>query len=138
MRRAARFAVVGTSNTLVDFAVFNALVLLTGIPAVPSGAISYGVGLLNSFAWNRAWTFRDGMRRGLVAEFAYFGVLNSVGLAINSATLWVLLSAWPSANAPGEARDVVILNAAKAVALIASMTWNFLTIRRWVWPAASA
>lgn len=56
--QAVRFATVGVSNTVIDFIVFMLLQSFTGV--VPAQFIGYGAGTLNSYLWNRRWTFAQG------------------------------------------------------------------------------
>lgn len=56
--QAIRFATVGVSNTVIDFVVFMLLQSVTGV--VAAQFIGYGAGTLNSYLWNRRWTFARG------------------------------------------------------------------------------
>src|SRR5271154_7439874 len=115
----SKFAVVGVLNSGVDFGILNSLMLLTG---VSSGAgflgfksISVTLGVINSYLWNKYWTFdaakSAGARRELIAFMAVTVVavvLNIVGADIIvtgigaphgfSAKLWANIGAIP---APG-------------------------------------
>jgi putative flippase GtrA len=82
-----RFNVVGASNTAVDLLMFFVLVHL----AVPSGwaqAIGYGCGILNSFFWNRGWTFGKAQVGFGSRTFWLFVGVNVAVLAIS--TVWVM------------------------------------------------
>lgn len=52
-----RYALVGVLNTLVGYAVFY-VVLHLGMGHLASLAVSYAVGVVHSFFWNRRWTFK--------------------------------------------------------------------------------
>lgn len=54
--RPLRFAIVGVSNTAVDFIVFF---LLQGWLGPLAQAAGYAAGTANSYVWNRGWTFRS-------------------------------------------------------------------------------
>lgn len=56
--QAIRFATVGVSNTVIDFIAFMLLQSVTGV--VAAQFIGYGAGTLNSYLWNRRWTFARG------------------------------------------------------------------------------
>lgn len=56
--QAIRFATVGVSNTVIDFIIFMLLQSVTGV--VAAQFIGYGAGTLNSYLWNRRWTFARG------------------------------------------------------------------------------
>lgn len=84
--QAARFFLVGTLNTFIDLAVLNLLILISGIAAgIPYSffkAISFLVATVNSYFWNKFWTFEK--RETLQAkEFFKFLVITAVGFLIN-------------------------------------------------------
>lgn len=53
--------------------------------------ISYEVGTLNSFYWNRSWTFKSGA--STLTTFAPFALANLAGLAINAGAMHICLNA---------------------------------------------
>lgn len=61
MQRMIRFVIVGLSNTVISFCVFQLLVSLlsskTSWAAALSQALAYAAGVAWSFTWNRKWTF---------------------------------------------------------------------------------
>ncbi|MFC0298378.1 GtrA family protein [Geobacillus jurassicus] len=112
-----RFAVVGASNTAVDFAVFF-LLAAAGVPAAAAQVVSYGAGMANSYIWNRRWTF-EVKRKANIGEFLRFLAVNGLSLG---ASLGVLLVA--DRFAP--------LWLAKSVATLVGMAANFAGSRYWV------
>jgi putative flippase GtrA len=56
MRQFIKFNFVGLLNTVLDFAVFTLLTWL-GVYYILAQCLSYGVGMLNSYALNKYWTF---------------------------------------------------------------------------------
>lgn len=86
MLQAARFFLVGTLNTFIDLAVLNLLIWFSGIATgiVYSGfkAISFLVATINSYFWNKYWTFgkKEAPRP---KEFLKFFVVTTIGLLIN-------------------------------------------------------
>ena len=73
-----KFAIVGALNTIVDFLVFQALNLLVGWTYLAQ-VIGYSCGIINSYAWNSNWTFRN-MRTRSVREMGTFLLVNLVSL----------------------------------------------------------
>ena len=57
-----KFICVGTLNFLVDFGVLSLLNVVLGWPLVISNVISYTCGVVNSFIFNRFWTFKMKLR----------------------------------------------------------------------------
>lgn len=58
--KAARFAIVGVGNTLVDLAVFTLLAQFLEVNVYLAQVLGYSAGTLNSYILNRSWTFRAG------------------------------------------------------------------------------
>ncbi|MGP9074919.1 GtrA family protein [Geobacillus thermodenitrificans subsp. calidus] len=112
-----RFAVVGASNTIVDFVVFF-LLTAAGVPAAAAQVVSYGAGVINSYIWNRRWTFQV-KRKANIKEVLRFLVVNGLSFG---ASLAVLLAA----------ERLAPLWLAKLAATIAGMAVNFIGSRYWV------
>jgi putative flippase GtrA len=73
-----RFLLVGVLNTFVGLGTIYACKYFLSLEDVPSNMIGYTVGLINSFFWNRRWTFshsgdtgRTAVKFVLVFLFAY-------------------------------------------------------------------
>lgn len=73
-------------NTLVDIAVFSLLVSVH-VPAGWAQAIGYSCGILNSFVWNRNWTFQQKDARFGGVSFWKFVISNLIVLGVS--TIWV-------------------------------------------------
>lgn len=136
MKRVLRFGTVGVLNTVVDFAVFNALAVIAGVPPIPANVVSNAAGIVNSFVWNRSWTFSDlAGERSVASSFPRFALASVVGLAINTTALWALMRAFgpwvAAAGEPGTPGHALALNALKVAAAVLSLTWNFLAYRYW-------
>lgn len=82
-----KFAVVGVSNTLVDFLVFQLLNLMLGW-AYLAQVIGYSAGILNSYFWNSRWTFKREHDRS-AREKAAFLIVNLASLAVSLGVLWL-------------------------------------------------
>lgn len=76
-----KFALIGVSNTLVDYGVTFALNALFGIFFL-ARIIGYVCGILNSYFWNTRWTFREERRRD-AREVVSFLIVNLVTLGIS-------------------------------------------------------
>jgi len=132
--RPVKFAVVGVLNTAVDFVAFNVLATLVGMPIIAANVASYSLGVINSYVWNRRWTFGDRPSERRRAEFVRFIIANIAGAGINTALVWTVLAlyhafvpaAGPTADSP------VTLAAAKALAIVGSMVFNYTVFHRWV------
>ncbi|MCJ8014727.1 GtrA family protein [Paenibacillus sp. KQZ6P-2] len=114
-----KFCAVGGMNTVVDFAVF-ALLIAGGTPVMPAQWLSYGCGVLNSYVWNRNWTFRHAKKRGY-SEITRFLAINVAALIVTSLLLQLLAErfAWP-------------ITICKLIATSAGFLINFMGSRYWV------
>jgi putative flippase GtrA len=97
LSQAAQFALVGVSNTLLDFGLFSLLVHLR-VPVVVSNCISYSAGVAWSFFWNQRWTFGNaaGFRLTVAGRFL---LVNLLSVAVSTALLYGLTAFWPPATA---------------------------------------
>jgi putative flippase GtrA len=116
----AKFALVGLLNTSVDFAIFLVFVYGIGIATLPAQIVSFGGGVVNSYWWNRKWTFQaaGGVR---FDEMLRFAVLNGLSFTAATAVLLLLVQRleWNEA-------------AAKALSVFFSTAVNYAGSRYWV------
>lgn len=120
--QAIRFVIVGLSNTAVDLIIFNLLRLIPGMPDVAAKAISYFCGILNSFIWNKYWTFSArGSAKGK-REFFFFLLVNLPPLIVN-VVVFSLLGIWA-----GEG-SFIVRNAKAFSAAVVTIAWNFVGSR---------
>jgi len=97
LRQMAKFAVVGVLNTLVDFAVFQALNLTLGW-VYAAQALGYTFGVINSYLWNSSWTFREQRTRSL-REIALFLLVNLASLGVSLGMIWLCREVFGVTNA---------------------------------------
>ena len=88
--KAAKFAVVGIANTLIDYGVFALLAQLLSVNVFLSQVISYSCGILNSYIFNRSWTFQS-QSRFFSPALVRFLVLNLCMLALSTGLLALFL-----------------------------------------------
>ncbi len=107
-----KFICVGALNFAVDFGILSLLNVVLGWPLVISNVISYTCGVVNSFIFNRFWTFKMKLRfftkytvtrslRGdaqsrtrriwfLSTDFLKFVFVNLVSLGVNTLAVYIL------------------------------------------------
>ncbi len=126
LRRIMRFGVIGVMNTAIDFGILNLLLATTGRTdlAIVFNTISFSVAVTNSYFWNKYWTFEE-RGRGTTAQFFEFLVVSIAALIINDTVLYLLVRYVKITTVDPR----VVINGAKLVATLASMTWNFLGYR---------
>jgi putative flippase GtrA len=125
--RFAKFCAVGMSGTVVDFGILTALKELAHMPTLPANIISFSTAMVNNFIWNYLWTFRDIRGKKISLVFIQFAVISIIGLGLNSAIVVLLehplnfLFTRPNTG----------YLAAKFLATIAVLLWNFFANRFW-------
>lgn len=89
---APRFAAVGFGNFVVSFAVFYVCyhyLPAGGASGAVANVLAYLAGMINSFVWNRSWTFNAG---GSVAGQALrFSAVNLVSLGLGTLVVHIFV-----------------------------------------------
>lgn len=81
VKQVGRFGLVGILNTVIDFIVYNCLLLfIPAVPAVWAGIISGTAAMINSFVLNKNFTFRA--HKLSVHKMIAFFVITAVGLYV--------------------------------------------------------
>jgi len=118
----AKFFLVGGLNTLVDLGILNLLLFLTSTSAgaayVVFKSFSFLLATLNSYFWNKLWTFSA--KKG---GFGQFLIVSAIGLLVNVGTAALTV------NLIGPQFGLNIKTWANVGALIGSvigLVWNFL------------
>lgn len=90
-RRWVRFGVVGGLATLCYAALGLCFVNGMGLPALAGNALAYVLSFVVSYLGQSRWTFQaDGRHRAMLPRFA---ATQGLGLAANSAVIWLLMAA---------------------------------------------
>ncbi|MGD1026604.1 GtrA family protein [Candidatus Binatus soli] len=83
----SKFAVVGVLNSGVDFGVLNSLMLITGVSSgggfLAFKSVSVTLGVINSYLWNKYWTFDSSKSGAARRELVAFLVVTLVAVALN-------------------------------------------------------
>jgi putative flippase GtrA len=152
VRQFLKFATVGATNTAIDWGLAFFLtyytplprllgagfVNLTGIGIRPEAAavwftkiISSGTATINSFIWNRRWTFRIRNKQARARQFAKFVTVNIIGMLLNSTITTLLVRPF----LPEPPRLAFLACQATATALV--LFWNFFANKYWTFRGAS-
>lgn len=107
---------VGVLNTFIDAVVYFLLTHVTtifGVYQVAAKGISYAFGMINSFYWNRKWTFRS---NGSVGRSAFlFTLTHIIALGVNAGVMGFSLTLLHTPE-----------TLAFTLATGASFVWNFI------------
>ncbi len=120
-----KFAIIGFSNSAVDFGALNALILLTGIKGglffILFKAFSFLLGILNSYLWNKFWTFEVPNKSN--REFLRFMLISLAGLVINVLLASAIVNGM---QVPPGYSAVLWANVGALISFIFTALWNFL------------
>lgn len=128
--QAAKFALVGALNTFVDIGVLTIFLLASGINegilySVFKG-VSFSAAVVNSYLWNKFWTFRAKAEspnaKNTGTEFAQFLGVSIIGFFLNVGTASLVV------NVIGPQCDIqanlwAVIGA--VVGTLVVLTWNF-------------
>ena len=132
-----KFGIVGGVNTVVNFAVLNALIvhwrvawLGLDVTVLPNGQLKANViatviAATTSYFMNRHWTYRDRPRAALRREYTLFFLFNATGLAIELGILGI------TKYGLGET-GIVAINVAKAIGVALGTIFRFWSYRTFV------
>lgn len=121
----AKFAAIGGLNTLLDLGVLNVLIIFTGVAAGYQYSLFKGISFvaanINSYFWNKYWTF-DSQGGASVKEFAEFLVVSFIGFGINIGIASAVVNL---IGAPAGMSPEVWANVGAVSATLVSLVWNF-------------
>ncbi|OHA52130.1 MAG: hypothetical protein A3A97_04435 [Candidatus Terrybacteria bacterium RIFCSPLOWO2_01_FULL_40_23] len=125
-----KFAAVGFSNTAIDWGILNIILagfgFAVGTSLYPAGkAISFAFATLNSFVWNRFWSFEKKGTSNLGKEALQFYIFTGIGLVIN-----VIVATNIARISPESKLWAGVI--APALATATSMVWNFTAYKFFV------
>ena len=115
----ARFGLVGSINTALTLATYAVMVAL-GAPVPLAAAVGWGVGGVNGYLLNRAWTFR-GAARGAVPAARYVAV-QLMGSALNAALVAIAVG---HEHLPRLAGEIVVLPPVTLLTFVLCRGWVF-------------
>jgi putative flippase GtrA len=126
LKEALKFGAVGGANTVLNYALFNALVLtVLADGQLKATVIATVVATTSSYFMNRHWTFRDRSKSAMRREYSLFFLFNAAGLVIELGVLAV-------AKYGLDINGLLALNLVKTVGLVLGMTFRFWSYRTFV------
>jgi len=128
-----KFGVIGVLNTLVDWGILTILLLmfknstevfLIGITFYSLyKSISFIIANINSYYWNKYWTFTSGIVKKTKAEYFQFFAVSIVGFGINvGIASYVFKSIQPIGGLNIDQWGII----GAAIGSILGLAWNFI------------
>ena len=135
----AKFASVGALNFSIDFGVLNILILLTGITAglgfIIFKSVSVAAAIVNSYLWNKFWTFQERETQSAAKEFLGFLVVTLVGIGVNVGTAHLVVNV---VGARFGAAPAAWANIGAAASVVITLFWNFFGYKFFVFKKAAS
>ncbi|MGN9807963.1 GtrA family protein [Micromonospora sp. BQ11] len=132
IHEALKFGIVGGINTVINYAVFNALALTVFVDGqLKATVIATVVATITSYLMNRHWTYRDRPKSAMRREYVLFFLFNGAGLLIE---LGVLAAAKYGLGLTG----LLALNVAKTCGVLLATLFRFWSYRTFVFQPAPA
>ena len=122
LKSVSRFSIIGILNTLIDFAVFTISHSLFGINYSVSQTAGYSFGVINSFIFNKNWTFQNkNANKKTVNQFVQFIIINVIVLTITLIFMRLLIKNFE-----------LNIYVAKIIVTFIAQIINFLAYKLWV------
>ncbi|CAB1262498.1 GtrA family protein [Clostridiaceae bacterium BL-3] len=119
----SRFSTTGVLNTIIDFLVFTLCQSVVGLYYTVSQIIGYSCGVINSFVFNKKWTFQyDNPDKNIVREVIQFVLVNVLSLFVTVVLMKFLIDSF---NFNVYVSKVVITLAAQVVNFVSYKLWVF-------------
>lgn len=129
LHEALKFGAVGGVNTVLNYALFNVLVLtVLADGQLKATVIATIAATTSSYFMNRHWTFRDRSKSAMRREYSLFFLFNAAGLVIELGVLAI-------AKYGLDIHGLLALNLVKTVGLVLGMTFRFWSYRTFVFRA---
>ncbi len=137
VKRYTKFLIIGTMNALVDVFVLDGLLWIlptrTAWTLSVYNTIAVIAALVNSYVWNKRWTFGD-VATGSPKERLFFFLQAVLNLILNDViVVWVSSYLVFSKSVP----FFISSNAAKVIAMISSSSVSYLCMRWFVFRTRS-
>ena len=125
----SRFCMISFSNLMIDFGVLNLLIYYSGVAEgilySVFKAVSFLLANVNSYSWNRSWTFRSGEIEKWRQIIKFLAVVGT-GLLINVFTASLVVVKFSGA---GSLSATLWANIAAGVSLVVTLFWNFFGLK---------
>lgn len=114
LRQFIKFGIVGITSTIIDWGIYLLLTRFLDTFYLMAKILSFAVAVLNSYIWNRRWTFRSQDPKRL-NQFIKFLIISIIGLVVNTFIMYLAVDKF-------RLSDIYGLFLATAIVMI----WNFL------------
>ena len=124
-----KFGATGAANFAVDIGILALLVIIFypqgNIPTTSFAifkTISFVLATINSYIWNKYWSFQDKESSDILQEFGKFILVSSIGLVLNVIVATIVKSLHGLTDLDPKTWAAI----SAMVASVAVLTWNFI------------
>ncbi len=124
-----KFGATGAANFAVDIGILALLVIIFyphgDIPTISFAifkSTSFVLATINSYVWNKYWSFQDKESSDILQEFGKFVLVSSVGLVLNVIVATIVKSLHGLTSLDPKTWAAI----SAMVASVAVLTWNFI------------
>lgn len=123
----AKFGLIGVANTVVDLGIYNLFIYMSDVSSgyliVVFKSFSVLAAIVNSYVWNKFWSFDKKETHNIGEEFTQFLMVSLIGLLLNVGITAFVVNL---IGAPAGMADKTWANIGGLTASILVLTWNFI------------
>lgn len=129
----AKFGLIGVTNSVIDLGIYNLFIYLSDISSghliVVFKSFSVLAAIINSYVWNKFWSFEKKEAQNLGKEFTQFLIVSFVGLLLNVGITTFVVNVIGS---PAGFTEKAWANVGALTASVLVLTWNFVGYKYFV------
>mgnify|MGYP003394063952 CR=1 FL=1 len=123
----SKFGLIGVANTVIDLGIYNLFIFMSDVSSGYLIAVfkSFSVlaAIVNSYVWNKFWSFEKKETGNVGEEFTQFLLVSLVGLLLNVGITAFVVNI---IGAPAGIADKTWANIGGLTASILVLTWTFI------------
>lgn len=123
----SKFGLIGVANTVIDLGIYNLFIFMSDVSSGYLIAVfkSFSVlaAIVNSYIWNKFWSFEKKETGNVGEEFTQFLMVSLVGLLLNVGITAFVVNV---IGAPAGMAEKTWANIGGLTASILVLTWNFI------------
>lgn len=123
----SKFGLIGVANTVIDLGIYNLFIFMSDVSSGYLIAVfkSFSVlaAIVNSYIWNKFWSFEKKEVHNVGEEFTQFLLVSLVGLLLNVGITAFVVNV---IGAPAGIAEKAWANIGGLTASILVLTWNFI------------
>lgn len=120
MKELLKFSLIGILNTAITIGSYGILVYLFNMNYIIANIISYMLGMINSYIWNKNWVFK--VKESSYLIYLKFLLVNIIILGLNTLCLFILVNMF---NLNKLFSQIIVVGIGMGLNFILTKTWTF-------------